>query len=334
MDAQFADCMRTARSLVDPAFIRSLKAPRPTAVFVATALMWGQLLLSWGLALFGPLWLAWIPFIVHGAITQAMLLWVHEASHFNLRPERRDNDIWSDIFFAGPIGMSTAAYRSRHMSHHAHLGTPDDADRYPYLQSIKGARALAWVLIKALSGALGIWLILNKYGPGAQKNELGVAVSPRWIAPLVTVVFNLGLLSLCVATGRWYLYFALWVYPILAVAIALNIVRTIAEHQPEDYPRFENGESIVVPLARTTVPNPFEKWVMYQANFNYHIEHHLFPAIPQHNLAKLHRHFVEVGFYQRYPGNLQRSGFAKFIELSRNRKHDDFTDSVEDALAT
>jgi hypothetical protein len=37
-----------------------------------------------------------------------------------------------------------------------------------------------------------------------------------------------------VAAGRWYLYFLLWAYPIIAVAIALNIVRTIAEHQPED----------------------------------------------------------------------------------------------------
>ena len=50
-----------------------------------------------------------------------------------------------------------------------------------------------------------------------------------------------------------YLYFVLWAYPILAVAITLNIVRTIAEHEPEDYPRFENGEVAMRPVARTTV---------------------------------------------------------------------------------
>jgi len=188
MDAQFADCMKVARSAVDSAFVASLKTPRPRAIFMATAFIWLQLLLSWSLALFGPLWLAWIPFIVHCAVTQGMLLWVHEASHFHLRADRRENDIWCDVFFAGPIGMSAAAYRARHMSHHSHLGTPDDADGYPYRESIKGFRALARVLFKALSGGLGLWLVFDKYGPRARKPATGAPVSPPWIAPLVTVV--------------------------------------------------------------------------------------------------------------------------------------------------
>jgi fatty acid desaturase len=319
--------------MVDPALVASLKRPRPSAVYSATALIWLQIVLSWSLALFGPLWLAWIPFIVHCAVTQGMLLWVHEASHFHLLSGRRSNDVWCDIFFAGPIGMSAASYRLRHLSHHAHLGTAQDADSYPYRQSIKGAPALAWVLIKTLSGFMGLWLAVEKYGLSARR-AAGAAVSPRWLAPVVTAVFNLALLGACVATGRWYLYFVLWVYPILAVAITLNIVRTIAEHQPQDYPRIENGEVTMVAMARTTVPNRFEKWLMYQASFNYHVEHHLFPAIPQHNLVHLHRHLLAKGFYERFPGCVQRSGFAKFIQLSRNRTHDDFTDPVEDALAT
>jgi hypothetical protein len=71
------------------------------------------------------------------------------------------------------------------------------------------------------------------------------------------------LLSACIYVGRWYLYFLLWAYPIVAVAIALNIVRTIAEHQPEDYPRRDlNGDIVTMPLARTTLPNWFEKWLI------------------------------------------------------------------------
>ena len=335
MDAQFADCMKTARALLDMDYVKSLYTHRPSAVSWATTAIWLQLLASWTLALYGPLWLAWIPFLVNCAITQAMLLWVHEASHYHLRPGKRSNDIWCDLFFAGPVGMSVAAYRSRHMTHHAHLGTVDDGDSYPYRQSIKGPWALSWVLAKALSGGLGLWLVFNKYGPGARKAAAAsAAVSPQWIAPLVTVIFNLVLLAACIGTGRWYLYFLLWAYPIIAVAIVLNIIRTIAEHQPEDYPTLNNGEIRLTPLARTTLPNFFEKWLMYQANFNYHIEHHLFPSVPQHNLAFLHRHFVERGFYKRFPGCLQKSGFRKFVELSRNRTHDDFSDPIEDALAT
>jgi fatty acid desaturase len=136
-----------------------------------------------------------------------------------------------------------------------------------------------------------------------------------------------------VLAGRWYLYFVLWAYPIVGVAVALNIVRSVAEHQPEDFPRFRDGlETAMRPVARTTVPNWFEKWMLYQANFNYHVEHHIFPTVPRHNLGKLHRHLVIKGFYRQFPNSLQSSGFAKFWQLARNRKYDDFSDAVEDAI--
>ncbi len=333
MDAKFSECAGFARQIVDRSLLDSLKEPNASAIYSATALVWLQLIGSWAVALLGPWWLWGICFVINCAVTQGMLLWVHEASHFHLWASRRKNDIWCDVFFAAPVGMSVAAYRARHMSHHAHLGTLNDADSYPYRASVKGFRALSFVLLKALSGATGLWLVKNKYGAAARR-EAGTSVTPSWLAPLVTIIFNLLLFGTCIAVGRWYLYPLLWAYPIVAVAIALNIIRTVAEHQPEDYPRYEaDEEQGMMPLARTTLPNWFEKWLMYQANFNYHIEHHLFPAIPQHNLKKLHRHLAEKGFYQRFGGCVQRSGFRKFIELSKNRKHDDFSDSIEDALA-
>lgn len=333
MDAIFNDCMRVARRIADPKLLDALKRPRPPAVILATAFLWLQIVASWTFALWAPLWLAWIPFVINCAVTQGMLLWVHEASHFHIWSSRRRNDVWCDIFFAAPVGMSVAAYRVKHMSHHAHLGTDDDADGYPYRESVKGARALIWVMVRALSGGLGLWLAKNKYGGAARKLSATASLSPAWLAPLATIAFNGLLLCLCIAAGRWYLYFLLWAYPIVAVAIAINIVRTVAEHQPEDYAGPASGEqATMMPLARTTMPNWFEKWLMYQANFNYHIEHHLFPAIPQHNLRRLHFHLRDNGFYEQFPGCLQRSGFMKFLQLSRNRKNDDFSDAVEDAI--
>jgi hypothetical protein len=50
-------------------------------------------------------------------------------------------------------------------------------------------------------------------------------------------------------------------------------------------------------------------------------------------LKKLHRHLFERGGYDRFHGCLQRSGFRKFFELSRNKKNDDFSDPVEDTIA-
>lgn len=332
MDPQYSELARAAHPLVDKALLAELRRKRPGAVILATALIWLQLCASWTLALLGPLWLVLVPFVVSCALVQAMLLWVHEASHFSLFESQRRNDIWCDIFFAGPIGITVAAYRVKHSSHHANLGTNQDQDGYPYHINVRGQRALISVILRSLSGLLGLWLARNKYvGPTGEIQR--VAISPDWIGPAMTATFNVVLLTLCIVTGRWYLYFALWAYPIIAVAVALNIVRSVAEHQPEDFPRFQEGAEVAMrPVARTTVPNWFEKWMLYQANFNYHVEHHLFPAVPRHNLEKLHRHLVAKGFYARFPNTLQRSGFAKFWQLSRNRRYDDFSDAVRDAI--
>lgn len=332
MDPRYSELARAAHPLVDKSFLAELKRKRPEAVVIATALIWFQLIASWMLALLGPLWLVPISFLVSCALVQAMLLWVHEASHFSLFNDRRRNDIWCDLFFAGPIGITVAAYRVKHSSHHAELGSSGDLDGYPYHIEVKGAKALASVMLRSLSGLMGLWLARNKYVGSTVELPVS-AVSPRWIGPAATVAFNATLLGLCILCGRWYLYFALWAYPIVAVAVALNIVRSIAEHQPEDFPRFGDGKEIAMrPVARTTVPNWFEKWMLYQANFNYHVEHHLFPTVPRHNLGRLHGHLVEQGFYRRFPGALQRSGFGKFWQLARNKQYDDFSDAVEDAI--
>ncbi|WP_246174318.1 fatty acid desaturase family protein [Bradyrhizobium paxllaeri] len=331
VDPKYSEMARAAHQAVDKEFLAGLKEKRPAAIFVATAAIWLQLILAWALALLGPLWLVFIPFLVSCALAQAMLLWVHEASHFSLFDDRRVNDIWSDVFFAGPIGITVAAYRERHSSHHAHLGTDLDQDGYPYHIDVRGRRALMAAMGRTLIGLTGLWLARTKYI--GRRSESVPPVSPRWVGPLITVVFNLTLVSLCVLSGRWYLYAVLWVYPIVAVAVALNIVRSVAEHQPEDFPQFRDGvEAAMRPVVRTTVPGRFEKWMLYQANFNYHVEHHLFPTVPRHNLGKLHLHLVANGFYRQFPSSLQSSGFLKFLQLARNKQHDDFSGAIEDAM--
>jgi fatty acid desaturase len=334
VDPKYADCVAAARELVDQEFVTRLKTPRPATVAIATVLIWLQMVGIWALALFGPFWLLWLPFLSVCALTQGMLLWMHEASHFSFCRDRLANDIWCDIFFAGPIGVSVAAYRARHMTHHAHLGTENDEDGYPYRVTVKGFGALMMVVIRALTGSMGIWLAKDKYLSSASRKITATSgSSPRWVAPTVTLIFNFSLLALCVWSGRWYVFFLLWVYPIVAVSILLNIIRTIAEHQPEDFSRYiDESESTMRPVIRTTVPNWFEKWMMYQANFNYHLEHHMFPAIPQHNLRKVHLRLLEGGFYRRFPETLQRSGFIKFWRLARNAEYEDFSEALKDVV--
>lgn len=324
-EASFADCARLARTMVDREWLENIRSPRPVLVALLTASIWLQLALSWALALFAPLPFSILSFVINCAAVQAMLLWTHEASHYGLTSNRRLNDRWSDIFFSGPIGMSVAAYRAKHMSHHAHLGTEQDDDLLPYTFNIKGRRALTAALLKTLSGQVGIALALDKYS-GVAKSDYANQIRGERTAKIVTLIFNGLLLAACVAAGRWYLYFLLWVYPIIAIAILLNVVRTTAEHQPENFPH-----DPIEPLVRTTRPNWFEKWLLYQANFNFHAEHHLFPGIPHHNLRAMHAKLVERGFYERFPQCLQRSGVAKFVAIARSRGSTDLPHAATEA---
>jgi fatty acid desaturase len=331
--AQFAEVSRTARKLTDAGYIRGLAAPRPARVWLATALLWAQLVLVWAAALAGPLWLLPACFLVVSAVIQGMLLWTHEASHFTLFADRRRNDLWCDVFFSAPIGMSVAAYRAKHNTHHAHFGTAKDEDHASYFPPVRGARSFGGLLLRTLSGAAGVRLALDKYlSPDAESAPVRPVI-PRWLSLGWTLVFNLALLGLCVAAGRWWAYPLLWLYPVLTVAVLLNVVRTSAEHQPAGYPGGPEGEVPMRAEVRTTLPNPLEKWLLYQANFNYHVEHHLFPRVPQHNLRELHAHLRARGFYDTYPEMLQPSGFARFRALIRGRQAPDRAAAPRGVLA-
>ena len=318
MDADFSECAHAAKQMVDRAFIRALTKPRPLVIVAATATLWAQIVVAWAVALYGNPLLIPLAFVVMCAVAQGMLLWTHEASHFSLFPNKRLNDLWCDLFFAGPVGISVAAYRAKHMTHHAHLGTDKDEDGDPYHFNVKGKRQLTLFFLKTLSGIVGAKVTFQKYLGAGHNGAPAQHITPRWLSLGITLVFNLGLLGLCISA--------------VAVGIALNVVRTVAEHQPEDYPHYVGqAETAMRPISRTTVPSFLEKWLLYQANFNYHVEHHLFPQVPQHNLKLLHDRLRSSGFYEEFPDALQTSGIAKFFKLSRNTRHDDFSDAIEEA---
>lgn len=318
-DDRLETTMADARSLADAQFISSLKAKNGGRVVLMTTVLWLQLLGAWGIALRAPLPYSLISFVVICACVQAMLNWVHEASHYSLFTSRRRNDVWTNLFFAGPIGMNVATYRRAHMTHHAYLSTPNDMDRTAFDIDIHGWN-LPRVIVRVLSGYDGIRLVLTKYAkglvPGSAREKSHIPQSRQALS--IVTGWNGLLLGVCVLSGRWYLYGLLWVFPIICVSVLLNVFRSIAEHQPHGYPGDQPAEDKwMMPLARTTLPGPVEKWLIYQANFNYHLEHHLFPLIPAHNLPKLHAHLRERGLYDRHPDCLQASGIGRVITLSR-----------------
>jgi len=299
------------RNLVDSALLNKWRNKKTSPVIISTAVLWAQVTISWFLSLNGPSWLYAISFLINCACISAMQLWVHESSHFNLFDNRKLNDLWASIFFASPIGMSIKIYRLNHFTHHAKLGAPEDLDRYAFNVDIQGNKKLFYKVLKGLL-LIDAWeIIFNKYytkTSGFKKKD--------YVNSFFILFWNLLFFGLCIFYGRWYLYFLLWAYPILGIAVTINSIRSIAEHQPFYFRNRAGPQEFISPITRSTNPSFIVKYFFYQANNNYHYEHHLYPTIPAYNLPKFNK--LLNGFYCQNPCFILQIPIKMIFQLSKN----------------
>jgi fatty acid desaturase len=74
-------------------------------------------------------WAFVIPFgLLIGYIAAYLALFIHEAGHFNIYPDKKTNDRLATLFLCLPFGLSIKSYRKIHWQHHLHLGTPQDTE--------------------------------------------------------------------------------------------------------------------------------------------------------------------------------------------------------------
>ena len=55
----------------------------------------------------------------------------------------------------------------------------------------------------------------------------------------------------------------------------------------------------VMPAARTNLGPGWLLWLFYPHHVNYHVEHHMYPAIPHYNLPQCHREMMRRGILDR-----------------------------------
>ena len=87
----------------------------------------------------------------------------------------------------------------------------------------------------------------------------------------------------------WIEYVVLWVLPAVTVLQALLRFRAICEHgavaDPESPLR----------AARTNFAPYWLRWWLFPHHVSYHLEHHLYPAIPHYNLPRCHAELIKIG---------------------------------------
>jgi fatty acid desaturase len=294
---EFRDDLRQARDgLLPRAALRALielddrlsalavlKTLALTGAVLAAALVW---------------WTPWVvvPAVVLIAAQQhAMFVLAHEAAHYRLFSNRRLNDLVGRLL-GGLAGLSMCAYRVIHRLHHNHLYGEQDPDIALHGGYPRGKSYLLRKLATDLAGLTAWKTYRYFFGAPAADARTKVAQRPlddtspalrraalndRWSVAAIQLGMPLAVAALFGWQGL-FKYLVLWVLPAVTVLQAILRLRAIYEHgAPAEY-----GSPLSA--ARTNLVGPLARLLMFPHHVNYHIEHHLFPAVPHYRLPRLH----------------------------------------------
>jgi fatty acid desaturase len=218
-----------------------------------------------GVALFVVVWgIGWwwaTPLVAFG-IFVAVVTATHDAVHRSLGLGRRATE-WA-LFLLGAVLLESGhAYRATHLQHHRTFPSEEDPEGYPADLTAVGAvlygpvflaRLWFWAFRRAATGQR-MWLLAEAALPFA---AVGAGIL-LWRGLLVYAVL--------VIVGSW-------VYPLLTVHL----------------PHRHYGDT---PLTQTRTLRGHVVPALF-LELTYHLEHHLYPQVPSHHLARLARRLDPV----------------------------------------
>ena len=212
--------------------------------------------------------------------TRALENLVHEASHYNWIGGRRAmNDVAAVVLAAVPAGVRIGAYRTEHLSHHGKFGTALDPDRNRYeelaLESIDRSGVLAFGrdVLRRLGPYRSSWY------RSAVADPLTAAVPFGWATVVIVIpqliVFGWGVAL--VGTAVW----------LTGYLVVLPLLRLVAESDEHVY-----SDASTVFDATITNVGLGARLLLHPHGDGFHTIHHLWPGIPHHRVAAVHRLLV------------------------------------------
>lgn len=247
----------------------------------------------------------WSPWIVVPAIAviatrqQALFVLAHDAAHYRLFPQRWLNDVAGGICGA-LAGISMRTYRVVHRLHHNHLYGPQDPDIPLHGGYPRGRAYLVRKLAKDLLGGTAFKTYAYFFGAPALNEQTGERSRPlddtsprlraearrdRWAVAGLHVAMPLA----AFAAGYGLEYLVLWALPLVTLLQPLLRFRAICEHGAVQ----DLGSALTA--ARTNLGPRWLVWLLFPHHVNFHVVHHMYPAIPMYNLPAAHRELERRG---------------------------------------
>jgi len=260
------------------------------AVAIACAVVW-----------FHP-WVIVPAMILIATRQQAMFVLAHDAAHYRLFPNRFWNDVVGRL--CGTLVLiPMRVYRVTHRLHHNHLYEPQDPD-IPLNGGYPRGKAYLWKkLAKDLLGGTAYKTYSYMFGAPMINDQVGDANRPlddtapdlrrqarqdRWLVIGVQAALPVAAFM----TGFLIEYLLLWFVPLVTVQQPILRLRAICEHGAvTDF-------SSPLTAARTNLGPRWLLWLMFPHHVHYHVEHHMYPAIPHTNLPAAHKAMQEHGLLE------------------------------------
>ncbi len=272
--------------------VRSLLAMAQTGLLLVVA---GALIVGlWG----SPWMLAGV--VLMGIAQHSLFILSHEAAHYRLLSHRGANDVLGRLIGMSS-GVSMCTYRVTHRLHHNNLYGGEDPDT-----AIHGGypRGRAYLLRKLAQDIVG-WNAWKTYayffGAPAINEDTQRAIRPLddtspqlrkaarqdryWV-----VGAHIAMPLLAYALAGWHglvVYLVVWMLPLMTALQPILRLRAVCEHGAVS----DLSSPLTAARSNRTLgnwPNRVLGAVLFPHHVNYHLEHHLYPAVPHYHLPALH----------------------------------------------
>ena len=283
------------RDLLDDIQLSEIRKKNDFRNVFALFFDWGLIVLSFTLFYHFPSILTFIgSVILIGSRQFALAVLVHDGAHNLLFSNPKINDFISQWFCAYPVFQDNRVYRPYHLKHHRFTETeldPDLALSAPFPITKKSFFRKVARDILGITGYRRYSQALLSIFKTEADNSLD-KMKKVWFKIHGFLITNTIIFAIVSIFSDWTLYFLLWWLPAFTYYSLIIRIRNIAEHcVTSGSTDFDN--------TRTTLTNPFVRFLMAPHGVNYHLEHHLFMMCPWYNLPKAHSMMIENGYEDR-----------------------------------
>jgi fatty acid desaturase len=182
-----------------------------------------------------------------------------------------------------PMLVSFTHYQVNHMNHHRHIGTAEDKEFFSYY-SISSQSKYKYLILNALNWKR-YYVNIKTMILACISININTEIKPYKLRIIrneyLAMFFIINLLLIITFVFRTDIFIKLWIIPVFLVSEPVHFFIELPEHF-----KCSNKNPNIFDNTRTIKGSKFSFW--FTNGNNYHVEHHLLPTVPIHNLPSLH----------------------------------------------